>query len=184
MPSMIGHSLWGVAAGAGWSKWPLSGRTLILAWVCSVAADVDTLGFRLGIPYEHWLGHRGLLHGILFAMLLALAAAAASRPDPADRTHRIGQFQFFFFCAFSHILLDAMSNGGLGVAVFAPFSNHRYFLPWRPLAAVPISIHDLWSRRWFPIIFKELRMLVLPSLALFIAGRASTRLRRASSPPS
>ena len=69
--------------------------------VCSVAADFDSLGFRLGIPYEHWLGHRGLFHGILFALLLALAAAAASRPDPGDRTHRIALFQLFFFSAIS-----------------------------------------------------------------------------------
>ncbi len=177
MPSMFGHSLWGMAAGAGWTKWPVSGRTLLLAWVCSVAADVDTLGFRLGIPYEHWLGHRGLFHGILFAVLLALAAAAASRPDPADRTHRIGLFQLFFFCAFTHIVLDAMTNGGLGVAFFAPFSNHRYFLPWRPLNSVPIGINQMLSRRWVPVIFKELRMLLLPSFILFAAGFIWRRIR-------
>jgi len=177
MPSMIGHSLWGAAAVAGWTRLPVSGWTLILAWICSVGADIDSLGFFLGIPYEHGLGHRGLLHGILFAALIALAAAAASRPDSADRAHRIGLFQLFFFCAFSHIVLDAVSNGGLGVAFFAPFSNHRYFLPWRPLDAVPIGINQMLSSRWFPIIFKELRKLIIPSLVLFAAGFIWRRIK-------
>ena len=27
--------------------------------------------------------------------------------------------------------------GGLGVAFFSPFSNARYFLPWRPIRVAP-----------------------------------------------
>nr|HRC76832.1 rhodanese-like domain-containing protein [Kouleothrix sp.] len=32
-----------------------------------------------------------------------------------------------------HGVLDAMTDGGLGVAFFAPFSATRYFFPFRPI---------------------------------------------------
>jgi hypothetical protein len=34
-----------------------------------------------------------------------------------------------FLATAGHGLLDAMTNGGLGLAFFSPFDNHRYFLP-------------------------------------------------------
>src|SRR6266540_4876570 len=35
--------------------------------------------------------------------------------------------------ALRHGFFDAMTNGGLGVAFFAPFDSRRYFLAFRPL---------------------------------------------------
>jgi len=169
MPSIIGHGLWGLATGAGLRRKPFPWRLLGLGLACSVAADFDSLGFRLGIPYEHWLGHRGLLHGILFAVLLALGAAALMPRDAAHPRRRIGHFAFFLFCGLSHIALDACSTGGLGVAFFAPFSNRRYFLPWRFLDAVPIGINQMLSTRWFAVIARELRILAWPMIGIFLA---------------
>jgi inner membrane protein len=40
----------------------------------------------------------------------------------------------------SHGLLDAMTDGGRGVALFWPFTARRYFLPWRPIPVAPIGI--------------------------------------------
>jgi membrane-bound metal-dependent hydrolase YbcI (DUF457 family) len=59
---------------------------------------------------------------------------------------------YLFVCALSHPLLDALTNGGRGVALLSPFSNHRYFFPWRPIEVSPIGALDLgvlWSEvRW------------------------------------
>jgi hypothetical protein len=40
---------------------------------------------------------------------------------------------FLFLCGASHGFFDAMTNGGLGVAFFAPLDSRRYFLTFRPL---------------------------------------------------
>ena len=42
-----------------------------------------------------------------------------------------------FFASGVHGLLDAMTDGGLGVAFFSPFDNRRYFLPWTPIRVIP-----------------------------------------------
>jgi len=39
----------------------------------------------------------------------------------------------------SHGLLDTLTDGGLGVALLWPFSNTRYFAPWRPIPVAPIG---------------------------------------------
>ena len=46
---------------------------------------------------------------------------------------RVATFAFLFLCTMSHALLDALTDGGLGVAFFSPFSNERYFFPWTPI---------------------------------------------------
>jgi inner membrane protein len=40
----------------------------------------------------------------------------------------------------SHPLLDTLTNGGLGIALFWPFDHTRYFAPWRPIPVSPIGL--------------------------------------------
>jgi inner membrane protein len=73
----------------------------------------------------------------------------------------------------SHGLLDAMTNGGLGVAFFAPFSNERYFLPWRPILVSPLSIHVFFgSRKGLRVMWSELGWIWLPAALVFLVGLA------------
>ena len=64
----------------------------------------------------------------------------------------------------------AATNGGLGVAVFWPWNNTRYFLPWQPIEVSPFSPRRLFSTRGMKILFSELTWVWLPSFAaaLFI----------------
>jgi len=39
----------------------------------------------------------------------------------------------------SHGVLDAMTTGGLGAALLWPFTDARYFAPWRPIPVAPIG---------------------------------------------
>jgi hypothetical protein len=48
-----------------------------------------------------------------------------------------------------------MTDGGLGVAFFAPFHNERYFFPWRPIAVSPIGM-GFFSERGLEVIISEL----------------------------
>jgi inner membrane protein len=54
---------------------------------------------------------------------------------------------FLFVVTASHGVLDAMTNGGLGVAFFAPFTSARYFLPFRPVQVSPISLAAFFTHR-------------------------------------
>jgi inner membrane protein len=143
-------------------------RLLWLGALCSVVPDVDAVGFWFGIPYGHPLGHRGLTHSFSFAALLAAALAVfASGPD----TPRLAVFGFLFCCGASHGVIDAMTDGGLGVAFFAPFTNSRYFLPWRPIRVSPIGISGFLGRRGLDVLRTELVWIWLPSLAFGAAAR-------------
>jgi inner membrane protein len=43
--------------------------------VCSVLPDIDAVGFRFGIHYGDFWGHRGFTHSLVFAALLSGVAA-------------------------------------------------------------------------------------------------------------
>jgi inner membrane protein len=122
----------------------VSPRLLLAGVGASVLPDLDALGFRLGIPYGDLLGHRGLSHSMLFALLLAVAAAMLYRTLRASPS---AAFAVVLISCASHGLLDALTSGGLGVAFFSPFSNHRYFLPWQPIAVSPLDV-DLFFSEW------------------------------------
>jgi inner membrane protein len=48
--------------------------------------------------------------------------------------------------AVSHGLLDTLTDGGLGIALLWPVSNHRYFAPWTPIPVAPIGARMLTGR--------------------------------------
>jgi inner membrane protein len=85
---------------------------------------------------------------------------------------RTGGALALYFAAITatHPLLDALTDGGLGVALFAPFSPDRYFLPWRPIEVSPIG-PSFFSERGFHVLISEIRWVWLPSLALVLICR-------------
>jgi inner membrane protein len=44
-------------------------------------------------------------------------------------------------------LLDMLTNGGLGIAVFSPFSRERFFFPVQPIPVSPIGLSSRVSIR-------------------------------------
>ena len=141
MPTIFTHPAVALAAAPWFRRIPRS--LLIIGVVCSAVPDIDTASFAFGIPYEHPFGHRGITHSLLFALLLAACAAAAYRRYSRDAvTFRVACL-FLLIVIASHGILDAMTNGGKGIGFFIPFSNQRFFLPFRPIrslrSARPIS---------------------------------------------
>ena len=152
-------------------------KLIALAAVCSVLPDADALAFRLGIPYENMLGHRGLTHAIAFAAGLAgVATWILSRRAPHVSTARVAAA--LFLATVSHGVLDALTNGGLGVASFAPFTGERYFFPWRPILVSPISVRRFFTGRGWRILGSELSVVWIPAFALWMAGVVARRAVR------
>jgi inner membrane protein len=63
----------------------------------------------------------------------------------------------------SHPLLDTLTNGGLGCALFWPFDDARYFAPWRPIPVSPIGLG------------------FFSPYGMFVAARRTRRISRRSS---
>lgn len=165
-----------VSLGAASASRRLVVRLLVVGVVCSVLPDVDVLGFGFGIPYPALLGHRGLSHSLLFALLTALVATPLFFGEPAWRPLRPRIFGYLFAITASHGLLDALTNGGLGVAFFSPFDPTRYFLPVRPVEVSPIGVGAFFTARSLQVLASELVFIALPWSALCVG--VWTALRR------
>lgn len=155
MASLLTHALVGTALGQAASlqlrKRPAFWAAVV---VCSILPDADVIGFQFGIHYGDLWGHRGMTHSLLFAALVAGGTAVSIGRGTSERCKLAS---LLFVITASHGALDAMTNGGLGVAFFSPFNQDRYFFPWRPLRVSPIGTgvffssrgeQVLWSERW------------------------------------
>lgn len=174
MPTIIAHP----AAAIGLFPWFRNqiGRpgVLLTGAALTIAPDVDVAAFRFGIPYEHMFGHRGISHSLLAALLTTgIAAAIGAR---VWRLHFGLLWLYFFLCMGSHGLTDMLTGGGLGIALFAPFTSERYFFEIRPIRVSSFGVTDFMNGRWITVMASELRWIWLPSLGLAITGLAARRL--------
>jgi inner membrane protein len=175
MASEFAHAFVALAMGKVFRNRELRWRELGLGALCSVLPDLDVIGFPLGIEYGELWGHRGMTHSVVFAALLAGGLVALwYRGRPARAM--TGVFLYFFFCTASHGVLDALTNGGLGVAFFSPFDTTRYFFPVRPVLVSPIGIGEFFTEYGVRVLASEAVWIGLPALALFLLLRGIQRL--------
>lgn len=182
MASLLTHAVVGATLGqAGKQQWRSKPGFWFAAILCSVLPDVDVIGFRMGVHYGDLWGHRGMTHSLLFAAAIA-AGIAVSWPGMAGARWKLGLL--LFLVTASHGVLDALTNGGLGVAFFSPFNPQRYFFPWRPILVSPIGLSGLFSARAMRVLASEIPWIWAPSLvvASMIWGlRAWKKARAAAS---
>jgi inner membrane protein len=60
-------------------------------------------------------------------------------------------------------------------AFLAPFSDTRYFSPWRPIVVSPIGIGEFFGPRGVQVMWSELGWVWVPSAVVFLASRLSKR---------
>jgi inner membrane protein len=166
MASAISHAVAAVAIGEVLRPPHAPPRYWLLGVACAVLPDADVVGLYLGVPYGHMLGHRGLTHSLTFAVALSAAVVATAFRDSEWTPWRGRLLLYFFVATASHGVLDAMTNGGLGVAFFAPFAAARYFLPWRPIRVSPLSLRAFFSSWGAAVLASEMRWIWLPALVL------------------
>jgi inner membrane protein len=160
MPTIMTHAVVPLAAGLalGRGRVPLGlvGAGMALA----ILPDLDVVSFRLGIAYADQLGHRGATHSLVAAIVVAGLVTLIMRP-----ANKRTIFSFLALSMASHGLLDMLTNGGLGVALFWPFESTRHFFPITPIRVSPIGA-GFFSERGIAVIQSELRWVWLPALGL------------------
>jgi inner membrane protein len=172
VPTILTHAAIPLAIGLGLGPRVISRPLLVAGIAACILPDMDVLAFHLGIAYEHPLGHRGFSHALFSAGLIGLLAMLA-----ATWLHstRLKTFVFVALCMASHGLLDMLTDGGKGVALFWPFSDQRHFFPWHGIEVSPLKLDRILSGRGIEVLLSELRWVWLPAalatLALYVGVR-------------
>ena len=166
MPTVLTHPALPLAIGLGLGRRIIPGRLLAAGVAASMLPDLDVLAFPLGVHYGSAFGHRGVTHSLAFAVAAALVAGGCHR---ALRTGFSRAFLFILASTASHGILDAFTNGGLGIAFLWPFSSERYFAPSRVIEVSPIGISPFLSARGLSVLESELVWVWLPSVILGVA---------------
>lgn len=146
-----------------WSYWTL-------ATILPLLPDLDVFSTA---TYGSPLGHRGVTHSLLFALVIGLVAASfLSRPFR-------GQWWWlavlFSAIVASHGLLDAMTRGGGNIPFFWPLGG--WYGNWGPLRVSDIAF-DLPDPRSSRAIRSELLWVWLPTIVLVVFSVAYRRVRR------
>ena len=168
MPTIMSHIAVPLAVTLGLGRSRIPTRLMVAGVVAAMLPDADVLGFRLGIPYGDALGHRGASHSLFTAAIIGLAAVAFSRLIESPPT-RI--FWFVFLAATSHGLLDTLTNGGHGVALFWPWSAERFFAPVHPIEVSPIGLSRFLSKQGQMVLASEPLWIWLPCCMMALALR-------------
>ena len=166
MASVFSHAIAAIAIGKGLS-FRESAKFWLLGIFCSVIPDADVIGFHYHIPYGSPFGHRGFTHSLVFAILLSfLVMLIFYRGQKIFSRQWFALFGFFFLATASHGILDAFTNGGLGVEFFFPFNTHRYFFPWRPIQVSPLNAGSFFSEWGLRVLRTEVVWIWLPSFVV------------------
>ncbi|RYU78043.1 metal-dependent hydrolase [Hymenobacter persicinus] len=171
MASIFGHMTLGATLG----KLLLPERRYVRYWVlaaaCAFLPDIDVLGFKFHVAYASLWGHRGLTHSLLAAVMVASAVVGWHRLG-----HRAGPplgrlWVLLFLATASHGVLDAMTTGGLGVAIFSPFVLERYFFGFCPIEVSPIGVRQFVGTTVWRVLQSEAIWVALPCAVLLTLQR-------------
>ena len=111
-------------------------------------------------------------HSLVAAAVIGVVAALLLH---RRLTARLGPLALYFAAiTASHGVLDALTNGGPGVAFFAPFDDTRYFFPWRPIPVSPLVSHFFSEWGW-RVFSAELLLIWVPAAVVALVARGVSR---------
>lgn len=168
MASAFGHACAAFGIGKVYSGKKQAISFWVLSVICAIIPDADTIGYKFGVPYDSTFGHRGFTHSIVFALLMGWLASWIFTKINSAKKDKWKMAFYFFVVTISHPLLDACTTGGLGVAFFSPFSNHRYFFPFHPIKVSPIAVNSFFSDWGLRVLLSEALWIGLPTLVVVL----------------
>lgn len=75
----------------------------------------------------------------------------------------------------SHALLDMCTNGGMGCAIWWPFSYARHFFPFNPILVSPLAVSDFFTEWGMEVLVSECIWIGLPALLLVAFAKQLAR---------
>lgn len=176
MPTIFTHAVVPLALGTGLGVKAIPRRLVLAGMLVSILPDLDVIAFRLGIPFGSDFGHRGFSHSLFMAACIALVGSGFCHRLHAGLART---FLFLVVACASHGLLDALTNGGSGVALLWPFSGERYFAPVTPIEVSPIGLSRFLTARGAAVLASEFVWVWLPCAGFVLAMYAARRARQA-----
>jgi inner membrane protein len=170
MPSIMSHAMVPLAMGLAMGRTRIAIPVILTGMMLSMLPDADVISFKLGIAYADQFGHRGASHSLAVAALFAAIATLLFKPARLGLT-----FLFLFVSAASHGLLDTLTNGGLGAALFWPLNDARFHAPITPIRVSPIGLSNFLSARGLAVLASEARWIWLPCAALSLLAIGTRR---------
>jgi inner membrane protein len=182
MPSIFTHAVFAGLLGRTFAPKRLPFRFWLFTALCPMIPDADAVAFALNVQRGSIWGHRGITHSILFAAVLGyvIALFGFGRSKPLSRPFLMA---YFSLITITHPLLDMLTNGGSGVALFAPFSSERFFFPWRPIEVSPIGL-DFFSSRGLDVLLSEIEWAWVPALVILASSLLIRKLANRQKPGS
>jgi inner membrane protein len=167
MAAILSHVIAGAGIAAALRPHPRPPvRYWLLAIFCAVVPDLDIVLVWMGANYLGMFGHRGFMHSIAFATVLAAILAYEIFRSPPWRDFRFCIWLAFLIAGLSHGILDAMMSAGKGVAFFAPFSPARFHLPVRPIRVSPPSSYIFLREGGIRVSSSEIAWIWVPAVLL------------------
>lgn len=172
MPTVITHAVVAVCAAEALASKGVTPRFWALAVLCAILPDFDVIGFYIGLPYHSILGHRGFFHSPFFALVISgLVAFLFFREVGVFSKTWWLYLVLFFIISASHGMLDALTDGGMGIALLAPFDSTRYFFPLRPIPVSPIGLRAFFSQWGLSVLKSEIIWIWVPCVAILALAR-------------
>ena len=184
MASAFSHALVAYSINKTASQPLLNYKFIFFVILSSILPDIDVLAFRFDIAYGDLWGHRGMTHSLLFALVWSVLLWAIMLRSSDFRKYRfisvtsLAAIIILFLATSSHGLLDAMTNGGLGIAFFSPFDTTRYFLPWQPIQVSPIGISAFFSSYGLRVILSEVIWIGIPCVVFLLMVRLKKTFKK------
>jgi inner membrane protein len=176
MASVISHAVFASGLGAAGSpRSRMPPRYWVTVAIIAALPDLDVVVYPLGLNAPNMLGHRGITHSLAFAAVFAALVVRLVFRGAAWRPMWGRLWVVFFAAMASHGVLDAMTNGGQGIAFLAPFSDARWHFPWQPIRVSPIGIGAFFSIDGLRVLRNEVLSVWLPSALIVLVSRLVRR---------
>ena len=160
----------------------LQRRLAAVAAVCACLPDLDLLSYAFDVRTTDAWGHRGATHSLLAAAVLALVAAALLFPsERRSRPRFLRVFAFLFLATAAHGLVDTLTTGEVGVALFSPLWNGRVLAPIGLVPVTPLGVPEVLGRWGALTVFDEALFFVAPCW-LLVQALLARRARAATAP--
>jgi inner membrane protein len=177
MPTIFSHAVFAAVAGKAFVNKSLSVWFWVLTAVCAIIPDADVIVRSFGVGRGSMLAHRGFTHSFFFAVLFGTLVAFFVRRFLKTGLPLSALVIFFSAATFTHPLLDMLTDGGSGVALFAPLSNERFFFPWQPIKVSPIGLR-FFSDRGLVVILSEFVWVWLPAILILVVSLVVRKVRK------